>query len=126
VPNPVSLHGHTIPLPTVRWIALGGLLLAALAALIGLLPRFRRPSDASGRVQARYGHLIVPIAAITPNPVQTPIEVTTIDALVALAERGERLVLHHSGEDADTYLVDDGGTLFRHRIRHPAPHEAAR
>jgi hypothetical protein len=117
-PNDLSLRRQDLPVPTLRWIALGGLLLAAVAALITLLPRFRRPTDPSGRVQARYGHLIVPIAGLTPT--RTPIDVTTMDALVALAERGERLILHHRAGDADTYLVDDGGTLFRHEIRHPA------
>jgi hypothetical protein len=65
----------------------------------------------------------VPIATV-PLAGRTPIDVTTIDALVALAERGERLILHHHGVDADTYLVDDGGTLFRFRIGRdalPAP-----
>jgi hypothetical protein len=41
-----------------------------------------------------------------------------MDALVALAERGERLILLVRGAEADTYLVDDGATLFRHQIRH--------
>jgi hypothetical protein len=115
--NTLGVHGHALPVQTVRWIALGGLLLAALAALIGLLPRFRGADDANARVQARYGHLIVPIAGLAPNPAHPPIDVTTIDALVALAERSERLILHHRGADADTYLVEDAGTLFRHRIR---------
>ena len=110
---------------TIREIALGGLLLAALAALIGLLPRFRRADDPSERVQARYGHLIVPIAGIAPNPAHAPIDVTTMDALVALAERSERLILHHRSGGADTYLVDDAGTLFRHRIAQPAAPAAA-
>jgi hypothetical protein len=114
--NTLGLHGHELPVRTVRDIALGGLLLAALAALIGLLPRFRPAEDAGARVQARYGHLIVPIAGLAPNAALAPIDVTTMDALVALAERSERLILHHRDADADTYLLDDAGTLFRHRI----------
>jgi hypothetical protein len=55
--------------------------------------------------------------------VQVPVDVTTIDALVALAERAERLILHHRAVAADTYLVDDGHTLFRFRIRHAAADE---
>jgi hypothetical protein len=117
------VRGAELPVGTARWIALGGLLLALLGALISRLPRLRRPVDPSGRVHARYGHLLVPIAAVAPQAGRTPIDVTTIDALVALAERGERLILHHhQGRDTDTYLVEDGGTLFRFRIeRDPAP-----
>jgi hypothetical protein len=122
VANTFSVRGVELPVSTARWIALGGLLLALLGALISRLNRFRRPVDPSGRVHARYGRMLVPIAAVTPHPGRTPIDVTTIDALVALAERGERLILHHHGVDADTYLVEDGGTLFRFRIeRDPAP-----
>jgi signal peptidase I len=121
VANTFSVRGVELPVRTARWLALGGLLLALLGALISRLPRFRRPADPSGRVHARYGHLLVPIAGVAPHPGRTPIDVTTIDALVALAERGERLILHHHGEDADTYLVEDGGTLFRFRIEHDAP-----
>jgi hypothetical protein len=114
--NTLGLHGHEVPVRTIRGIAAGGLLLAALAAVIGLLPRFRGPEDAGARVRARYGHLIVPIAGLAPNAPVAPIDVTTMDALVALAERSERLILHHRDADAETYLVDDAGTLFRHRI----------
>jgi signal peptidase I len=121
--NAWHVRGHGISVTLARWIALGALLLALLGAPISRMKRFRRPVDPSGRVNARYGHLLVPIAAV-PLAGRTPIEVTTIDALVALAERGERLILHHHGLDADTYLVDDGGTLFRFRIERdsaPAP-----
>jgi hypothetical protein len=114
--NTLGLHGHALAVRTIRGIGLGGVLLAALAALIGLLPRFRAAQHAGARVQARYGHLIVPIAGLAPNAALAPIDVTTMDALVALAERSERLILHHRDTDADTYLVDDAGTLFRHRI----------
>jgi hypothetical protein len=119
--NAWHVRGHGISVTLARWIALGALLLALLGALISRMNRFRRPADPSGRVTARYGHLLVPIAAV-PLAGRSPIDVTTIDALVALAERGERLILHHHGVAADTYLVDDGGALFRFRIeRDPAP-----
>jgi hypothetical protein len=118
VTNSFGFRGQELPVAIARWIALCGLLLALIGAVVSRLARFRQPADPSRRVQARYGHLIVPIAGITPNPAQVPVDVTTIDALVALAERIERLILHHSTADADTYLVDDGHTLFRFRIRH--------
>ena len=40
---------------------------------------------------------------------------TSIQALAQLAERSERLILHHQGDGADTYLVDDEGTLYRYQ-----------
>jgi hypothetical protein len=119
--NAWHVRGHAISVSAARWIALAALLLSLLAALISRLPRFHRTDDASGRVQARYRHLLVPIAAVAPHPGRTTIDVTTIDALAALAERGERLILHHRDHQADTYLVDDGATLFRFRIEREAP-----
>ena len=40
---------------------------------------------------------------------------TSIQALAQLAERSERLILHHQRDGADTYLVDDEGTLYRYQ-----------
>ncbi len=56
-----------------------------------------------------------------------PIDVTNIKALVQLAECSERLILHHHDESADTYLVEDEGTVYRYRAqadgqpRRPSP-----
>ena len=40
---------------------------------------------------------------------------TSIGALAQLAERSERLILHHQRDGVDTYLVDDEGTLYRYQ-----------
>ena len=63
----------------------------------------------------RYRHLIVPIAGTTFDPARPPIDVTSIGALAQLAERSERLILHHQRDGVDTYLVDDEGTLYRYQ-----------
>lgn len=104
-----------IPVSVVRWVAL--LLLALCAALALHLGRRELGSDTDPveRINSRYRHLIVPVGAITPSPEHPPIEVSTIDGLAQLAERSERLILHDHQSDADDYLVDDQGTLFRYR-----------
>jgi signal peptidase I len=116
-PNTLGIGGHGLPVATARWIALAGLLLAAATALLTRVRQRRRPSDPAAHIQARYGHLIVPIAGMTHYPTRPPIDVTSITALVALAERSERLILHHQRDDGDTYLVDDEGTLYRYQTR---------
>jgi len=121
-PNTLSIRGHGLPVATARWIALAGLLLAAAGALLIRLHQRRRPADPAAHIQTRYGHLIVPIAGMAQNPARPPIDVTSIDALVQLAERSERLILHHQRDDADTYLVDDEGTLYRYQTR-PTGHD---
>jgi hypothetical protein len=110
-PNALSVRGLDLPVGTARWIALIGFLLAGAAALLsGLRPLGDPTADVH-----RYRHLIVPIAAPTYDPVRPPIDVTSIGALAQLAERSERLILHHQDEGVDTYLVDDEGTLYRYR-----------
>ena len=99
---------------TARWIALIGFLLAASAALLSGVRLLGDSSDPTSHIH-RYRHLIVPIAGTTYDPARPPIDVTSIHALAQLAERSERLILHHQRDGADTYLVDDEGTLYRYQ-----------
>jgi hypothetical protein len=116
-PNRLAVRGHGLNVSTARWIAYAGLLLVAAGALLTRLPRLRRTADPRALIQARYERLIVPISGIAVDPARPPIDVTTIDALAQLAERSERLILHHCRDDGDTYLVDDEGTLYRYQSR---------
>ena len=113
-PNRLTVRGHAVPVTTARWIALIGFLLAASAALLSGVRLLGDSSDPTSHVN-RYRHLIVPIAGTTYDPARPPIDVTSIQALAQLAERSERLILHHQRDGADTYLVDDEGTLYRYQ-----------
>jgi signal peptidase I len=113
-PNDLTVHGLSVPVPTARWIALIGLLLGVAGTLLAGAGVLRDPHDPTESVQ-RYRHLIVPIAVPTYDPARPPIDVTSIAALAQLAERSERLILHHQRDGADTYLVDDEGTLYRYQ-----------
>jgi signal peptidase I len=112
--NTLTVHGLGLPVPTARWIALIGLLLGAAGTLLTGAGVLRDPYDPTKHVD-RYRHLIVPIAGTTFDPARPPIDVTSIGALAQLAERSERLILHHQRDGADTYLVDDEGTLYRYQ-----------
>jgi hypothetical protein len=114
-PSELSAWGLGIPVGTARWIALAGLVLACGGWLLAGINRRRHPRDTNAEIRARYGRLIVPIAGTVQPSAGEPIDVTTIDALAQLAERGERLILHHEGGDASTYFVDDEGTIYRYR-----------
>jgi signal peptidase I len=112
--NNLTVHGLSLPVPTARWIALIGLLLGVAGTLVTGAGVLRDPYDPTKHVD-RYRHLIVPIAGTTFDPARPPIDVTSIGALAQLAERSERLILHHQRDGADTYLVDDEGTLYRYQ-----------
>lgn len=121
-PNKLSIGGHGLPVATARWIALAGLILAVMSTLLSRLPRLRHPSsDRAARIPARYAHLIVPISALAPNPARATVDVTSIAALAQLADRCERLILHHHHLHTDTYLVDDEGTFYRYQTTTATP-----
>jgi signal peptidase I len=112
--NRLTVHGIGLPVPTARWIALIGLLLGVAGTLITGAGVLRNPYDPTKHVD-RYRHLIVPIAGTTFDPSRPQIDVTSIGTLAQLAERSERLILHHQRDGVDTYLVDDEGTLYRYQ-----------
>ena len=112
--NQLTVHDIGLPVPTARWIAIIGLLLGVAGTLFTGAGLVRNPYDPTENVQ-RYRHLIVPIAAPAYDPARPPIDVTSIGALAQLAERSERLILHHQADGVDTYLVDDEGTLYRYQ-----------
>jgi signal peptidase I len=114
VTNALRVRGLDLPVPTARWLAVIGLLLGVAGTLITGTGLLRDPYDRTKHVD-RYRHLIVPIAGTTFDSVRPPIDVTSIGALAQLAERSERLILHHQREGVDTYLVDDEGTLYRYQ-----------
>ncbi len=115
--NTINVLGRTLDIATLRWLSIFGFLLAGASALLMVQLKRREPFAETARIQSRYGHLIVPIvgaADLTGRPV---FDVASIKALVALAERSERLILHQYGDSADTFLVDDEGTVYRYRTR---------
>ncbi len=112
--NRLTVHGIGMPVPTARWIAVLGLLLGVAGTLITGAGVLRNPYDPTKHVD-RYRHLIVPISGTTFDPARPQIDVTSIGALAQLAERSERLILHHQRDGVDTYLVDDEGTLYRYQ-----------
>jgi hypothetical protein len=116
-PSRLSLGRYGLDVGTARWLALIGFLVAGAVGLLTMARERRRPTDPSMQIHHRYGHLIVPIAAIVPTPGQPVIDVMTIDALAQIAERCERVILHHHRIGAESYLVDDEGTLYRYQPR---------
>jgi hypothetical protein len=93
---------------------LGLFLSFALAVIAAVVARLA-PSDEAARIQAEYGHLIVPVVLGPDGLGGPPVDVPTIAALARLAECGQRLILHSRDNSRDTYLVNDEGTVYRYR-----------
>jgi hypothetical protein len=119
VANRVSVAGASVTVKTLRGVAVCGFLLALLSAvLVVVLIKRSTPFGEAGRIQAQYGHLIVPIAGTAEDLAWAPFDVPNVEALVRLAEACDRLILHYREDTLDTYLVNDEGTVYRYQSRH--------
>ena len=112
----VTLLGVSAPVSLLRWISLLGVVLSAAATLLLYLRKRGEPFEENARIQSQYGHLIVPIAG-GEDLGWPPVDVTSIKALVRLAESGQRLILHNRSDGVDTYMVNDEGTVYRYQVR---------
>lgn len=108
----MTLLGRSASVSTVRTFSA----VAALAALawFGVVSatyqRLRRGSAAL-RLAHRYQSNLVDVAALPPLP--EPVDVADMAALARIAERTERLILHHADGGVHTFLVEDDGTVYR-------------
>jgi signal peptidase I len=114
--NTLAVAGHSASVQTIRWVALGGFVLAAVIALVAFVLKRGQPFEEAARIQEQYGHLMVPIIN-AEDLGWPPIDVGSIKALVRLAQSGDRLILHHCGNGVDTYLVNEEGTVYRYQAR---------
>jgi signal peptidase I len=116
VGNTLGVGGVSLDVTAVRWIALIGLLLTIVCAVVAYLLKRGEPFEETYRIHSQYGHLVVPIVA--GEDLGWPaVDVATIKALVRLAESGQRLILHSRAAGVDTYMVNDDGTVYRYQVR---------
>ena len=116
-PNTVKLLVVKASVPTVRVLAVLALLLALTAGIFGAVSRRREEGDSEvERILRDHKHLIVPGDAGLP-PGLPVTDVADMEALVRLAERYERLILHSEKGDEHTFVVDDAGSIYRYRVR---------
>jgi hypothetical protein len=115
----LALFGRRVTVSGARRfaLALAGAGLGLTLAACGLL-LLRRRDDELETIQRRFGDLIVPV---TPGLQRHSSEhrVATIDALVRIAERYDRLILHETRGGGHSFLVDDAGVVYRYDIGSP-------
>ncbi|MGH2914321.1 MAG: hypothetical protein ACRDMX_04970, partial [Solirubrobacteraceae bacterium] len=117
--NTLGVASIHLSIALLRKLTLAGLALALVgAALVAVLLRRRGAFAEAARIQARYGQLLVPIAA-GEDLGWPPVDVASIKALVALAQCSGQLILHSHDDTADTYLVNDEGTVYRYQAKLP-------
>jgi hypothetical protein len=114
--NALTVFGASARIELLRWIAVIGLVLSMAAALYCYLRKRSEPFEETFRIQAQYGHLIVPIVG-GEDLGWPPVDVPNMKSLVKLAESAQRLILHNRSDDVDTYMVNEEGTVYRYQVK---------
>ena len=119
----LSLPGVRLDVRTARLVGVAVALaaLAGLAGVAGLLALGARGGDEPARIRDRYGALLVPVAWTRRPRVETVVAVASMEALVSLAERYDRAVLHEEASGVHTYVVEEAGTVYRYEAQDGRP-----
>ncbi|HXH87065.1 MAG TPA: signal peptidase I [Gaiellaceae bacterium] len=115
VASTISLAALDLPVKTGRALSLIGLVASLLVGLLafGTL-RKREDGDEPARIEGRYSHLLLSVSSRS-QPLGRVIELTDIESLVQLAEHHGRMILHLSENGVHTYVVEEGGSVYRYR-----------
>jgi signal peptidase I len=115
----VALGALSLPVATARRASLLGLALLLLSGGLALaLRRRRRDGDEHEWIDARYGHLIVPVSRPSDHWANVA-DLNDFDSLARVADRYGRLILHLV--DDRSYVVEDGRNAYRYRPHAPEP-----
>jgi hypothetical protein len=98
-------------------IGAGACLLLILVFGIPLLGAYRK--DEASRIHARYGPLLVPMRSVSGIE-GAMAEVDDMEALVRIADRYDRLVLHENREGVHRYIVEGDGVVYVYRAKEEA------
>lgn len=112
----LTVLGVSPQITMLRWIAIIGLLLSIAATVYFYLRKRGEPFEETFRIQAKYGHMIVPIVG-GEDLGWPPVDVPSITSLVKLAESGQRLILHNRSDNVDTYMLNEEGTVYRYQVK---------
>ena len=106
----VGVRGHSLPLSPLRLLLS---LFAAACCLIaaGLVFGLRSTQGRSAETRRTFGNRLLEVTSLDPN--DRVVTVASPAALLKIATRYERLVLHLPGEYGGVYAVHDDGISYR-------------
>jgi signal peptidase I len=114
-PGAFSALGAEIRVTALRRITLAaGLVLLLVFLVIAILRTKALRRGESFRIEARYGHLLVPVSPSASEALSPLVDVATIEGLARLAEPGNRPILHSERLGTHSYFVEDGGVVYRY------------
>jgi signal peptidase I len=113
----LSLGPLHVRVVDMRWIALLAIAFVILGVAGTALLARGQARDERSRILARYGHWIVPVARVWQEPGVAVIDVNDMDALVRIADRYDRAILHeHDPIDGDAFWVTDESGQYRYAV----------
>ncbi len=116
VPGHLSLLAWQPQVVAARQVAVAGLVIAALGALVlAILTRRAERVEEPSRIRARYGPLLVTLRGSDLGTKGRLVEVASIEDLVKVAEREGRMVLHEQTGSTHDYFVQDVDVTYRYR-----------
>ncbi len=118
VENSLPLLDFQLPVWEARIVAIGGLSLTLVAALIlGLIVYTVTRDSQEAAIRMRYGALLVNVYERGLESLASVIDVTSIDDLARLAERHGAMILHMTRNSLHYYFVQHDGVTYRFIIR---------
>jgi signal peptidase I len=112
--NRLQLGPLGAPVGIVRNGAIAGAGVALIALLIAAISSLGRSKDEPSRIESRYGPWLVSARSVS-GPTVAWAEVEDMDALVRVAERYDRPILHEQHEGVHRYIVQGDGMTYFYR-----------
>jgi hypothetical protein len=104
----LQAFGRSVP---ARLIQLTAAVLAVLGIAVGAAALVRQRKDPLARLDR-------PVVSVAASELTRPaLEITSLNHLLDLAQRYDRPVLHAPTADGPSYMVEEGGTWYRHSAR---------
>lgn len=111
----LELGRLSLPVRTARVVSLTGLAAALLLGALLVGAARRRPHrDEHEWIQARHGHLLLPVSSRPPERRRVN-ELADVESLVRLAAQHGRLVIHVVEGGEHSYVVEEGDAVYRYR-----------
>ena len=117
-----DLLGLSLQVTTARWLSAAGAAVAlAGAAVLAAVVFLGLGRGEEAKIRARYGSLLVSVAQADLKEERQKIEVASMQDLVRLAQRDNRIILHQELErGSHRYFVPDGTVTYEYRVTEPA------
>jgi signal peptidase I len=116
--NDLSFLGRDLPVATVRPVATGVAVVAAVLALAVLVWLRRSRLTEAERIAARFPGRIVTADHVDSTSLPT-VDLSSIDDLARIAEREDRFILHVAA--SDEYVVHADTAVYRYATSRPGP-----